>query len=1450
MLNVSTEFRTKMMSDRRFTYQAVITFLNGAILELSEGDLVVSGSHVCVSGESDSLPVGNCISKALTLVLYNDDDRFADRDFFGAVITLTLKYRLSETIEPLDLGTFTVTEPEQYGSTVTLTGYDGMYKADRTFDLNEAPLPISAHDLYIQACDYCGLAHPTASFANDDYQIKNVPDGMTCRQIFGMVAMIAGGNAIYKNGGVQIIPYDTAFFDANPEYDGAVVAPETYQDYNRAHLLTDAVTQTLSTDDVMITGVSLEAGDDGVEVGTDEYMLALENDLAEGNASDAAERILEALEGLRIRPFTIDSVSYPLAEFGDLCYVVDRKGIAHQSIITEIDFMLHGYTTLKCTARSPIRNASAYYPAAGQARVIQRTRKLTEEALSTFGTESQRINDLIMNSMGMFITEETDESGGKTVYLHDKPELSNSQKIWRRNASGFVVSDDGGQTWNAAMTAEGKAYINMLSAIQINANWIEAGALTIRDEFGNVIFKADMDNKSIYISGDSVYIGTETATEALANVNGQLNVILTNEQQMVPVDQDGNYSSFPDVSTDVHVMYGSTDVTASSVFALTEVNVAGTFTNTGGVCRYAASGITEDSGYVVIQAAYQSNGETFRASKRFNIAKAYAGGNGPAGAPARSYFIESGQPLIKLGADGAFNPPVVTYTAWYRDGIETEKHPYSGLFKVEVSEDGTDWRTVENMTETKTGTSYTPTDPKIRNIRCTLYEGSELENTYYVLGTGAASTALSTGSDSVLLYADLHQEVVGVANQLDVQNTVVVVDVDALSQEQVFDILTNDGETQGIYLFHNKLYINASYIQSGILSTVLIKDAKKSNNYWNLSTGEFSLDTSVKVGGAGGTLGGMVTRIQTNEDGLAAEVSRAKGTENELSTRITQTDADIKAEVTRATRQEGTLSSRITANASAITSEVTRAKNEEDKISTKITQTSENLTAEITRATRAEDALSTRITANATSITSEVTRAKASESSLSSRITQTSDRISAEVSRATKREGELSASITANADAITTRVTTAQAESLIEQKASSIRLKATTLTWTAANSSLTQDGTLTVNAGVFKARLDSPTGKIGGWTLESNRLYNKKSITIYGASPSTHTYTAELRSYDYNANAYAFIVTDKNETTSSSKVAFAVKYDGTMTAAKGTIGPWSIDSDGIYTGSYVSPVMANVIMPEIGEEVILPGTTGLFLGSNGITVHAGNFFVSKGGEMYAKKALLGDILFKANQTIDFPHGISMNTSKTDEYGGIVVKNGKISIEGEYGDTTIVGDTLKITDTTSGVSNAYTLRAEPGSGIRTTFDVTCNTLNCTGAKSRIAETSDYGMRKLYCYEMPSPMFGDIGDGVIGEDGLCYISIDPVFAQTISNAEYQVFLQPYGEGACHVYSRSGSCFIVAGTPGLLFGWELKAKQADFDQLRLESGMESVNTATRNYGLDAEKHIAGISAERSIA
>lgn len=140
-------------------------------------------------------------------------------------------------------------------------------------------------------------------------------------------------------------------------------------------------------------------------------------------------------------------------------------------------------------------------------------------------------------------------------------------------------------------------------------------------------------------------------------------------------------------------------------------------------------------------------------------------------------------------------------------------------------------------------------------------------------------------------------------------------------------------------------------------------------------------------------------------------------------------------------------------------------------------------------------------------------------------------------------------------------------------------------------------------------------------------------------------------------------------------------------------------------------------------------------------------------------------------------------------------------------------------------------------------ITATQLSVSGSKSRVVETDQYDDRLLYCYETPTPMFGDIGEGVIGDDGACYVWTDPVFAATIGKSQYQVFLQCYGAGSAYVADRSATHFVVQGTPGLPFGWEIKAKQAGYEEYRLERNVARDWAVDENPGDTAQEYLTNL-------
>lgn len=510
MINVSDEFKQLMTERQDFKCNAEVTLANGTVLPLGEDDFSIDNNSLVDAAGANTIPLGVALSRNVQLEIMNDDDHLSNYDFFGAKIRLYLTFELSETTEKIEYGTFTVTQPETYGSVVTIVGYDDMYKADKAYS-TALTFPATAKSVLIDSCDTCGILIGDSNFLHNDFQIPTMPSSeYTHRQIIGFIAMIACGNArIDRTGRLQIMTYD---FD----YDNENI-----------HKLVDYNNLTSDTNDVQVTGVrttqKVTTTDDGntsdtektVQVGKDGYVLSVENPLVTGHEETLISWIYEKFENVTFRAFTMDYISYPIAEFMDKIKVTDWRENSFYSVLTDVNFVFFGYTALKNSAESPLRNQSNY-TSSNQKAIIQ-GKQLVEQERNNRQNALDKMQEALKNSNGMYSTQEVLLDGSTIYYLHDKPTMKESKNVIKLTAEVIGFSIDGGKTYPYGFTITGEMVARLLYTEGINADYINTGALTVKDKSGNIIFYADMETGTVKISGDNVTIGGKTAPEAISD---------------------------------------------------------------------------------------------------------------------------------------------------------------------------------------------------------------------------------------------------------------------------------------------------------------------------------------------------------------------------------------------------------------------------------------------------------------------------------------------------------------------------------------------------------------------------------------------------------------------------------------------------------------------------------------------------------------------------------------------------------------------------------------------------------------------------------------------------------------------------------------------------------------------------------------------------------------------
>lgn len=771
----------------------------------------------------------------------------------------TIIVHKNAVIEKTRICTVTVIEqPEDETVTIDLTCEDNMRKFDRNYSDSKLKYPATRGQIVRDACEVCGVTLQTTSFDRDDYIVQNRPndEALTFRQVLQWVAQIGcqwmrcdeyGRLCIGWYSSIneeELIINDLGVLKTQDDSNISLElssANGILSANNGTFLENDGILRLFATDekgniseiettygftphhtDVVITGVKVteysESSSDNPQtymVGTEGYVLGISGNklIRVGDGQTIASIISEKCVGMRFRPFESECPTDVALEAGDSLIIVDRNGKIYTSLLTTTTLKPGSGQKIACNAKSAAKNSSTQYSQATQAFVtarnmVKQEKTEREKALEEFG---KRID----SATGVYTTVEPQENGSKIFYLHDKPTLAESQAIWKMTSEAWGVSTDGGQTWNGGMTVDGDTIVRILTAVGLNADWINTGAITVKDKSGNIIFQVDMDTKTVVIDPDVLIIGNMTLSEKLENMDENIasaknmTFQLSNDMQTITSDADGNIPVFPTVATTAKVMYGSSDITNDCSYTITKSDsVTGSWdvdTHT-----YTVTGLSADNGWIDIRATYLSN---LAVTKRFTISKQKKGEDGKDGESGRTYMVEPSCNVLKRGSDKTISPNFITFKAYYRDGKSATRVPYKGRFVVEETADGNTWNTIyTSSTDEDTVTHYL----------------------YSILTNGSGQTVASSNGSTVGIPRDVTNVRCklyasgGTTTLMDMQSVAVVIDIDNLTQEQIVSILTNDGAWKGLYYSNGRLYVSLDALLGG---TVTLGGKKNGNGY-------------------------------------------------------------------------------------------------------------------------------------------------------------------------------------------------------------------------------------------------------------------------------------------------------------------------------------------------------------------------------------------------------------------------------------------------------------------------------------------------------------------------------------------------------------------------------------------------------------------------------------------
>lgn len=555
MRNLSTEFKEQQNSgNRNYLKYADFTFTDGSTLSITDKDLWSNGfKFEDAVSQSGSFDIGAAIVNKLTLQINNFSGKYTDYIWDGARVVCYIGLELSTGIEKIRICTMTVTDaPYQSTAIISLTCEDSMRLFDRDYSESKLSYPATRLQIIQDACEVCGVTLQSTRFDNDDLIIQNRPDdsSITFRQVIAWVAQMGCQWAKCDEYGRLCFGWyerevPDNFYDL-VETPWKDVEGNDILDTTGEQIITIMQTgiTTIQTNgftpwlyDLEITGIKVTEYVENssqneaktYQSGKSGYVIEISDNklIQEGTGEAICKIISDRCVGMKFRPFSTGALTNIAWEAGDTIAISDRNGKQYKSFLTSVTLNPGAFEQLECSAKSVSRNKQKQYTLNQQ--VQAENKKNLKDERTDREKALEELSQRLAESSGTYTTVETQPDGSKIYYLHNKPQLSDSDIIWKMTAEAWAVSTDGGQHWNGGMTVDGDVIARILTATGVNADWINTGTIKAIDKDGNITFLVDVTTGRVVINADSVQVkGKDVNAIAKEKAETEVNNFISN----------------------------------------------------------------------------------------------------------------------------------------------------------------------------------------------------------------------------------------------------------------------------------------------------------------------------------------------------------------------------------------------------------------------------------------------------------------------------------------------------------------------------------------------------------------------------------------------------------------------------------------------------------------------------------------------------------------------------------------------------------------------------------------------------------------------------------------------------------------------------------------------------------------------------------------------------------
>lgn len=555
MRNLSTEFKEQQNSgNRNYLKYADFTFTDGSTLSITDKDLWSNGfKFEDAVSQSGSFDIGAAIVNKLTLQINNFSGKYTDYIWDGARVVCHIGLELSTGIEKIRICTMTVTDaPYQNTAIISLTCEDSMRLFDRDYSDSKLTYPATRLQIIQDACEVCGVTLQSTRFDNDDFVIQNRPDdsSITFRQVIAWIAQMGCQWAKCDEYGrlcfgwyerevpdnfYDLVETPWKDVEGNDILDTTGEQIITIMQTGITAIQTNGFTPWLY--DIEITGVKVTEYVENsskneaktYQSGKSGYVIEISDNklIQEGTGEAICKIISDRCVGMKFRPFSTGALTNIAWEAGDTIEISDRNGKQYKSFLTSVALNPGTFEQLECSAKSVSRNKQKQYSLNQQVQAENKKNLRDERTAREKAIEE--LSNRLAESSGVYTTVEQQPDGSNIYYLHNKPQLSDSDIVWKMTAEAWAVSTDGGQHWNGGMTVDGDVIARILTATGVNADWINTGTIKAIDKDGNTTFMVDIITGRVVINADSVQIkGKDVNAIAKEKAETEVNNFISN----------------------------------------------------------------------------------------------------------------------------------------------------------------------------------------------------------------------------------------------------------------------------------------------------------------------------------------------------------------------------------------------------------------------------------------------------------------------------------------------------------------------------------------------------------------------------------------------------------------------------------------------------------------------------------------------------------------------------------------------------------------------------------------------------------------------------------------------------------------------------------------------------------------------------------------------------------